>query len=200
MDIVGFTHNVDTNYNATIDEQLAKFDLLAEIINSWLIKNKDKIHRYWVKSTGDGYIIVFTNHILPLNLVKYLHNEEYIQTAKNNLQVNSELKKRLELKLRIGINSGTVKPAMDIQGNEDLIGTGINFASRCMSLDDGEKGGHIIANSDYISKLKSDYGMKDIPGDKYDQQEVKHGILLDVYNIFGDGFGDSSIPAKIKVN
>ncbi len=77
--------------------------------------------------TGDGMALVFYNS-----------PEAPVECA---LEISRAIKEHLELKLRMGVDSGPVNGVIDVTGHANLAGAGLNVAQRVMDCGDA---GHIL--------------------------------------------------------
>ena len=130
--------------------------------------------------TGDGMALVFFGGD-PLAAV-----ECAVDLAK-------ALRNQPEIPLRIGIHHGPVYHVADINANRNVSGGGINMAQRVMDCGDA---GHILlsrAVADTLSHLQQwaprliDLG----------EQEVKHGVRIQIYNLCTDEAGNREVPHKV---
>jgi class 3 adenylate cyclase len=98
----------------------------------------------------------------------------------------------LALALRMGIHGGPAFSIVDIGGNRNATGAGINVAQRVMNCGNI---GHLLLSkvaADFLPQL-SDYAdyVKDLG-----EFEVKHGEQLQVYNFYSFEFGNSLRPVS----
>jgi len=139
--------------------------------------------------TGDGVYIGFVDSPeKPLRLAIELHKV---------ISRYSELRKgRDKLDIRIGIHTGPVYVIHDLNGKDNVWGDGIITARRVMDL-----GGsmHVLASkkiADDIRKLSPEYKRM---MHKIGDYSIKHGEQLQIYNIYGDGFGNKNMPRTGKI-
>lgn len=151
-------------------------------------KNRDKDSTV-ILSTGDGMAIGFSDSPeKPLKLAIEVHKA----LNKYNLQRRGKEK----LLIRVGIDMGPVYFIKDITGQANVWGPGIIVTRRVMDLAGDMQ---ILASSriaDDIRKLSPEYkSMMHQIGD----YSTKHGEQLNLYNIYGEGFGNKIAPRKSKV-
>ncbi|HEX8143688.1 MAG TPA: tetratricopeptide repeat protein [Pyrinomonadaceae bacterium] len=124
------------------------------------------------RPTGDGMALVFyDNPVAPVKCA---------------LEISRALKSSPDIELRMGLHSGPVYNVTDITKSWNVAGDGINTAQRVM---DCGGVGHIL-----LSKSIADYLLK-VGGwaqDLHDfgLQEVKHGVLVQIFNLCRDGLGN----------
>jgi class 3 adenylate cyclase len=87
--------------------------------------------------TGDGMVLVFTNN-----------PEAPVECA---LEISKALQSHPELKVRMGIHSGSVNPVADVNDQSNLLGAGINVAQRVMYCGDA---GHILLSKHFAEDLE----------------------------------------------
>jgi hypothetical protein len=106
----------------------------------------------------------------------------------HNLHASDE---QLAFEVRIGINANRDNVVVDINGNRNVAGAGINEASRIMNKADG---GQILVGNPVFETLKShnEYVSSFRPY----SATVKHGLLLQVHQFVGNGrpFLNVSVP------
>ena len=130
--------------------------------------------------TGDGGALVFqTSHEAPVKCA---------------MEIARALKENAKFAVRMGIHSGPVKEVIDLSEQGAIAGTGINIAQRVMDCGDA---GHILlskrvaddlADSAFWRPLLHDLGVC----------EVKHGLKLNLFNLYSDEFGNPELPAKLR--
>ena len=114
--------------------------------------------------TGDGMALVFFRDPLA--------------TVQCAAEVARALGSHPRLKLRMGIHSGPVSRVPDVNGKENVTGSGINTAQRVMDCGDPS---HILlssASADVVREFEAWAGsLRDLG-----ECEVKHGLRLHLYN------------------
>lgn len=95
--------------------------------------------------------------------------------------------------VRMGIHSGLVQKQLDITGSENVVGEGINTASRVMGFGDT---GHILLSAQYALVLSQFDDWKPrlhLLGDG----TAKHDLQIQLFSLHGDGFGNAAKPASV---
>src|SRR5207237_10080840 len=97
-----------------------------------------------------------------------------------------------QIELRMGAHTGPVRIIKDINGEENVSGSGIDLAQRVMDCGDA---GHIL-----ISKTVAEHLMELGSWGEYlhdlVETEVKHGVRIHVFMLYGAGLCNPSTPAK----
>jgi class 3 adenylate cyclase len=129
--------------------------------------------------TGDGMALAFFGDLTaPAGCARKITE---------SLQINPHFK------LRMGIHTGPVYVDTGINSAPNLAGDGINIAQRVMDLGDG---GHILiskATADMLSQISVwKAAIHDLG-----EIEVKHGVRVQVSNLFTSEFGNPDLPSKI---
>jgi predicted ATPase/tetratricopeptide (TPR) repeat protein len=108
------------------------------------------------------------------------------------LEVAAALRDRDDLPLRMGVHSGPVYRAEDINDTANVRGPGINVAQRVMDCGDAR---HILISyttADVLGQLEAwATRLHDIG-----EVEVKHGLRLRLYNLVDGDLGVATIPSK----
>src|SRR5216684_7096707 len=121
IDIVGYS-------KLSINDQRAAIDELTQVVRtSEQFQNAEAAGRLIKIPTGDGMALVF-----------YKSPEEPVKCA---LEVSRALKEHSRLQLRMGVHSGPVSGVIDVNGQPNLAGAGLNMAQRVMACGDA---GHIL--------------------------------------------------------
>ncbi len=175
MDIVAYSMQTDTVQKKLI-EKLQGIILKTEII-------AHNLENIIFLPTGDGCVIA---------LHQSLHSIL--------IQLCAELQKKvseINLEVRFGLNFGSVFQYKDVNNNVNIAGSGINMAARAMDAGDAN---HIIANRTIYDQLGN---MDDWHRNIFHELgtiEVKHGVKLDIYNIYSveENFGNPQTPAKMR--
>jgi class 3 adenylate cyclase len=129
--------------------------------------------------TGDGMALVFSGDpTAPLRCAR---------------RMALEMKENARFELRMGVHSGPVYRLADVNTNKNVAGGGINFAQRVMDCGDG---GHILVSKSVAETLLQLSNWKASLHD-LGEHEVKHGVLVHLFNVFTEEFGNSKIPTRI---
>src|ERR1700730_10800609 len=172
IDIVGYS-------KLSINEQRAAIDELTQAVRtSEQVQNAEAAARLIKIPTGDGMALVF-----------YKSPEEPVKCA---LEISRALKEHREL--RMGVHSGPVSGVIDVNGQANLAGAGLNMAQRVMDCGDA---GHILLSKrvaddlgeyEHWRKLLHDLG----------ECEVKHGMRVSIVNLYADQVGNPQLPKKFQ--
>jgi len=171
-------------------EQARKVVVLNDLIGrTETFKRRDPSSTV-VLPTGDGMAIGFADSAeYPLRLSIQLHKllNEYNKVRRS---------KKEKVLLRIGIDIGPVYVIKDLNGQDNVWGPGIILTRRVMDLA-GDM--NIFASSrfgDDVKALSPEYKEILHPIGDY---SIKHGEQLNIYNIYGEGFGSKLYPRKSKI-
>jgi len=129
--------------------------------------------------TGDGMALVFFN--TP---------EAPVQCA---LEICQALHAHPGIHVRMGIHSGPVNAVPDVNDRPNVAGAGINIAQRIMACADA---GHILLSKRVAEDL-AQYAQWQSKLRDLGEIEIKHGVVVSVVNLCGEGFGNSSVPSRI---
>ena len=133
--------------------------------------------------TGDGMALVFFGDL-----------EAPIRCA---LELTRNLSSALpRTGVRMGVHTGPVYRVADINFNSNVAGGGINIAQRVMDCGDA---GHILV-SGTAAEVLCEVGTWNSSLHDLGEVEVKHGLRVRVSNLYGQGFGNPNLPAKVKKN
>lgn len=178
-----------SNPNLVTTEQVRKVIVLNELIlRTETFKNHDPKGTV-ILPTGDGMAIGFDDSPeRPLRLSLELHRAL--------TKYNEPKKGKDKLLLRIGIDTGPVYMVKDVTGKDNVWGPGIIMTRRVMDLAGDNQ---IFASSriaEDIKNLSPEYKAIMHPIGDY---SIKHGESLNIYNIYGDEFGNKQAPRKKKI-
>jgi TolB-like protein/Tfp pilus assembly protein PilF len=174
IDIVGYS-------KLLINQQSEQMQTLREIVRGTeqfrTAEAEDKLLRL---PTGDGGALVFrTSPEAPVRCA---------------LEINKELKKHPELRVRIGIHSGAVNEITDLNEQANIAGAGINIAQRIMDCGDA---GHILLSRHVAEDLEQYRQWQPYLHD-LGECEVKHGVRVHAVNFYTDDVGNPEVPQKFK--
>jgi TolB-like protein/class 3 adenylate cyclase len=110
------------------------------------------------------------------------------------LEICKALQEHPHIQLRMGIHSGPVDPVTDVNDRSNVAGAGMNVAQRIMDCADA---GHILVSKRVAEDL-AHYGHWKSRLHDLGEIEVKHGTVVSVFNLYGEGFGNSQVPTRIK--
>ena len=180
IDIVGYS-------KLLINEQSEQIQKLKEIVRGTeqvrLAEKEGKLLRL---PTGDGGALVFRNSLEAPVLCA-------IEITKE-LQKHPGSKEKPQLSLRMGIHSGPVNEVTDLNAQANIAGAGINIAQRVMDCGDA---GHILLSKRVADDLEQ-YVQWRPRLHTLGECEVKHGVRVQVVNLYTDDVGNSTIPTKLR--
>src|SRR5437870_6552049 len=174
IDIVGYS-------KLSINDQRAAIDELTQAVRaSGQFQNAETGARLIKIPTGDGMALVF-----------YKSPEEPVECA---LEISRALKEHPKLQLRMGAHSGPVSGVIDVNGQANLAGAGLNTAQRVMACGDA---GHILLSRHVAEDLE---GYEQWRPRVHDLGfcEVKHGVKLQIVNLCTDKVGNRALPGKLR--
>ena len=174
IDIVGYS-------KLSINDQHAAIDELTQVVRaSEQFQNAEAAARLLKIPTGDGMALVF-----------YKSPEEPVKCA---LEISRALKDHPKIQLRMGVHSGPVSGVIDVNGQANLAGAGLNVAQRMMDCGDA---GHILVSRHVAEDLEGYEQWRPLFHD-LGFCEVKHGVKLQIVNLCTDEAGNRALPAKLR--
>src|SRR6266480_2113510 len=174
IDIVGYS-------KLSINDQRAAIDELTQAVRtSEQFQNAEAVARLLKIPTGDGMALVF-----------YKSPEEPVECA---LEISRALKDHPKIRLRMGVHSGPVSGVIDVNGQANLAGAGLNVAQRMMDCADA---GHILLSKHVAEDLEEYDEWRPLLHD-LGECEVKHGARVSVANLYTEEFGNPAVPEKLK--
>jgi len=173
MDIVGFS-------KLLVDEQSDVSNRLNQIVRSTeQFRAAEAANKLIRLPTGDGMVLVF-----------YTSPEAPARCA---MEIAQALKDS-SFGLRMGIHSGPVNKVWDVNDRSNLAGTGINMAQRVMNCGDA---GHILLSKRVTEDLEQHSKWRSRLH-HLGEFEVKHGVKIDIVNLYTDEVGNPALPEKLK--
>ena len=173
MDIVGFS-------KLLVDEQSDCSDRLNQIVRRTsqfrAAEAEGKLIRL---PTGDGMVLVF-----------FTSPEAPVRCA---VEIAKALKDCPDFGLRMGIHSGPVNKISDVNDRSNLAGDGINIAQRVMDCGDA---GHILLSKRVAEDLEQHSKWRSHLQD-FGECEVKHGVRVNVANLYTGEVGNPALPEKL---
>jgi TolB-like protein/serine/threonine protein kinase/Tfp pilus assembly protein PilF len=174
IDIVGYS-------TLSINEQHAAVDELTQIVRATDQFQKAEAADRLIKiPSGDGMALVF-----------YTSPEAPVRCA---TQISRALKDHPRLQIRMGIHSGPVRGVVDVTGQTNLAGAGLNLAQRVMKCGDA---GHILLSKHVAEDLNEYDEWRPLLHD-LGTCEVKHGVHVTVVNLWSDDVGNRQLPQKFQ--
>src|SRR5437764_4136004 len=164
-----------------ITEQSEQLQTLKQIVRGTeqfrLAEAEGKLLRL---PTGDGGALVFrTSPEAPVLCA---------------IEISRELKRHPELRVRMGIHSGPVNEISDLNEQANIAGAGINIAQRVMDCGDA---GHILLSQHVADDLEQYPRWRPHLHD-LGTFEVKHGVRVNVANLYSDEIGNPQLPGKLQ--
>src|SRR5215475_12963203 len=174
IDIVGFSKHL-------INEQRALLDTLNRIVrNTTPFRREEATGKLRKIPTSDGMALVF-----------YTAKKEPVECALEIARANLE---HTELGLRMGVSTGLVSGVIDVNESANVAGAGINMAQRIMDCGDG---GHILLSKRVAEDLEQ-YGEWKPHLHDLGEIEVKHGVRVQVVNLYKEDLGNPEMPRRFK--
>jgi serine/threonine-protein kinase len=174
IDVVGYSKLLITEQS----ELLRK--LTAVVLETDQVRMADAQGKLVRLPTGDGMALVFrTSPEAPAHCA---------------LELSKRLKSHPELQVRMGIHSGPVNEITDVNGRINVTGAGINIAQRVMDCGDA---GHILVSKHVADDLEQ-YPQWREHLHELGPIEVKHGVKVDVVNLYNEDAGNAKLPEKFK--
>jgi TolB-like protein/class 3 adenylate cyclase/Tfp pilus assembly protein PilF len=174
IDIVGYS-------KLSINEQRAVIDELTNAVRSSdQYRSAEAAGRLIKIPTGDGMALVF-----------YTSPEAPAQCA---VEISRTLKEYPRLQLRMGVHSGPVSGVIDVRGQANLAGAGLNIAQRVMDCGDA---GHILLSKHLAEDLEEYEQWRPLLHD-LGVCEVKHGARVSVVNLYAEQVGNPQPPRKFR--
>ena len=130
--------------------------------------------------TGDGGALVFRTSL-----------EAPVLCA---IEIATALKDFPQLGVRMGVHSGPVNEVTDLNEQANVAGAGINIAQRVMDCGDA---GHILLSRHVADDLEH-YPHWQPYLHNLGECEVKHGLRVQVVNLYTGAVGNPAIPLKLR--
>src|SRR5215472_9208809 len=174
IDIVGFSKRL-------INEQRALLHTLNRIVrNTSAFRREEATGKLRKIPTSDGLALVF-----------YTAKKEPAECALEIARANIE---HTELELLMGVHTGLVSSVIDVNESANVAGAGINMAQRIMDCGDG---GHILLSKRVAEDLEQ-YGEWKPYLHDLGEIEVKHGVRVQVVNLYKENLGNPEMPRRFK--
>src|ERR1700745_4280035 len=174
LDIVGYS-------NLSANDQHARISELNKVVRlSEQFRKAEAANRILKIPTGDGMALVF-----------YKSPEEPAQCA---FEISRALKDNQRLQVRMGIHSGPISGVVDVNERTNVAGAGINLAQRVMDCGDA---GHILLSKHVAEDLENYDRWRPCLHD-IGTFEVKHGVKVNVTNLYSDEIGNAKLPTKLQ--
>jgi class 3 adenylate cyclase len=175
LDAVGYS-------TLPLDRQTAVFRNLQEIVNSNPTVAEAAIGGGVVRTpTGDGMALAF------------------FDGCSSAIRCARELSEQIEggFAVRMGLHTGEVVRQLDVNGNINLSGDGINIAQRVMDFGDG---GHILMSLAYATALQRAADPAAVDCHDIGIASAKHGVQIHLYNYHRPAVGAADVPARVRMD
>src|ERR1700748_132415 len=174
IDIIGYS-------KLNIREQSEQLETLKSIVRvTEQFKKAEAEGKLLRLPTGDGGALVFrTSPEAPVLCA---------------MEIAKALKSHPELHVRMGIHSGPVNEISDLNEQANIAGAGINMAQRVMDCGDA---GHILLSQHVADDLEH-YPRWQPYLHSLGECEVKHGVRLNMTNLYSEEFGNPKLPSKLQ--
>ena len=174
MDLVGYSR-------LPLEEQNQRIEALQEVVRGReAVQIAEADGTLLAHPAGDGMALAFFG--------------DPSAPARCALEVSEAIRSRDDLPLRIGIHSGPVYQAEDINRTANVRGPGINVAQRVMDCADA---GHILLSYTTADALLPLSAWEDRLFD-LGEVEVKHGLRLRLYGLTNGEGGADAPSARIR--
>src|SRR5205823_5992873 len=110
------------------------------------------------------------------------------------MEISKALKNHPELRVRMGIHSGPVNEVTDLNEQANIAGAGINLAQRVMDCGDA---GHILVSKHVADDLEQYEHWRRLLHE-LGPCEVKHGVRIDIANLYSEDVGNPELPKKFQ--
>src|SRR5258708_38133617 len=165
----------------SINQQHAAVEELSRIVRaSEQFQKAEAANRILKIPTGDGMALVF-----------YRSPEEPARCA---FEISRALKDNQRLQGRMGIHRGPITGVVDVNERTNVAGAGINLAQRVM---DCCAAGHILL-SKHVAEDLAEYERWRPYLHDIGTFEVKHGVRVNVTNLYSDEVGNPKLPTKLQ--
>ncbi|HEY6189038.1 MAG TPA: protein kinase [Pyrinomonadaceae bacterium] len=173
MDLVGYSKRVSGRQR----QMLHQLNLIVRSTDDF--RRAQAANQLISRAAGDGMALAF-----------FGDPEAPVRCA---IQISRALRDHPDIELRMGIHSGIVYRDINIAGEKDVTGRGINYAQRVMDCGDA---GHILISKE-MAELLCELGDWEERLHDLGEAEVKHGVLIHLYNLYTDELGNAEVPQKL---
>jgi class 3 adenylate cyclase len=175
LDVVGFTRN------RSVEAQTDIIHDLNNIVRGCISAHDVPEEKIIYIPTGDGLCVALLNVESPFDIHVRIALCIIERVQKHNEAAGDELRK---FQVRVGINANTDNLVTDINGRPNVTGAGISMAARIMDKADGSQ---VLVGRSVYDMLR--YRERYASSFKSYQTEVKHGVVLDVYQLVAASIG-----------
>src|SRR5215213_3397984 len=173
MDLVGYSKRVSGRQR----QMLQQLNLIVRSTDDF--RREQGANQLISRAAGDGMALAF-----------FGDPEAPVRCA---LQITRALSEHSDIELRMGIHSGIVYRDINIAGEKDVTGRGINYAQRVMDCGDA----HHILISKEMAELLCELGDWEERLHDLGEAEVKHGVRIHLYSLYTDELGNAEVPQKL---
>jgi serine/threonine-protein kinase len=174
IDVVGYS-------KLLVNEEIELLQELNQIVRSTeCFRTAETSGKFIRLPTGDGMALLF-----------FHSPEEPVRCA---LEISRTLQEQPHIQVRMGVHSGPVNPVGDVNDKTNMAGAGINVAQRVMDCGDA---GHILLSKHVADDLAQYRHWQPYLHD-LGEWEVKHGLRLNLVNLYKDSLGNPQVPEKLK--
>ncbi len=187
LDVVGFTRN------RSVEAQSDIVRALNQIVKGSVGEHQIADDKLLYIPTGDGICIALLNVETPIDIHLQLGLSLIGGVQKYNEATESKDRK---FQVRVGINANIDNLVIDVNGQKNIAGAGINMAARIMDKADGNQ---ILVGRSVYDTLR--YREKYATAFKSYQATVKHGTVLDIYQFVSEGVSglNTETPQAFKL-
>jgi TolB-like protein/class 3 adenylate cyclase/Tfp pilus assembly protein PilF len=174
IDVVGYS-------KLLVNEEIEFLQELNQIVRSTeCFRAAEKAGKLIRMPTGDGMALLF-----------FHSPEEPVRCA---LETSRALKDHPHIQVRMGIHSGPVNRVTDVNDKTNFAGSGMNVAQRVLDCGDA---GHILL-SGHLAEDLAEYRNWRPYLHNLGVCEVKHGLRLQIVNLYKDNLGNPRVPQKLE--
>lgn len=187
LDVVSFTQG------RSVEAQSDIVHAVNGIVEASIVEHEvDKEHLILLP-TGDGICVALLNIETPYDI----HLRMALSIIKGIQEHNAITEDKMRrFQVRIGLNANTDNLVIDVNGNQNIAGAGINIASRVMNLADGNQ--ILVGQSVYDTLRYREKYMHLF--DEY-VATVKHGVKLPIYQFIQMGHSglNTDVPTMFQI-
>jgi len=188
LDVVKFT------YNRSVEAQSQIILYLNDIVKHCISNAGISEEKVIYLPTGDGICIALLNISEPYDITVKIALDILFKIYSHNNAMNDNMRK---FQVRIGLNYNIDNLIIDVNGNKNVAGAGINYAQRVMNCGDG--GQILVGQSIYDILSQREEYMKSF---RIFQTRIKHNQVINIYQFFGEYciWLNNEIPEQFKIS
>jgi hypothetical protein len=186
IDIVNYT------YNRSVEAQTDLIKCLNLFVKSSVEDENIPTDKIIFIPTGDGMCITLLNISVPFDIHIRVAMRILEKIYKHNDSEHDEMRK---FEIRIGINENTDNLIIDINGNKNISGAGINYASRIEGQADSMQ--ILVGNAVFEKLVQREMYMNSFESFS---TTVKHGLPLKLHQYKNTSleYLNNNIPSKFQ--